>query len=135
MPELLKNTGADELEGLFVGLANWPGKDQAALSKRFIARTKEPWFGHDSIFAYAHVMILAQALQDAGSADREKVAQAIRALDMTTGPALLFPGHHLQYDANGRRVGAQMVMVQWQAGKPVTVWPDDIAAAPAKWKA
>lgn len=135
VPELLKNTGADELEGLFVGLANWPGKGQAELSKRFIERTKEPWFGHDSIFAYAHVMILAQALQDAGAADREKVAQAIRAMNTTTGPALLFPGDHLQYDAKGRRVGAKMVMVQWQAGRPVTVWPDDVAAAQAKWKA
>jgi branched-chain amino acid transport system substrate-binding protein len=135
VPELLRNTSAEELEGLFVGLANWPGKDQAELSKRFIERTGEPWFGHDSIFAYAHVMILAQALEDCGAADREKVAQAIRALNMTTGPALLFPGHHLQYDERGRRVGAQMVMVQWQSGRPVTVWPDEIAAAQAKWKA
>lgn len=135
VPELLKNTSAEELEGLLVGLANWPGKDQAALSKRFIERTKEPWLGQDSIFAYAHVMILAQALQNAGAADREKVAQAIRALDMTDGPALLFPGHHLQYDGRGRRVGAKMVMVQWQGGRPVTVWPDEFAAAPAKWKA
>ncbi len=134
VPELLKNTSAEEMEGVFVGLANWPGKAQAALSKRFIERTKEPWFGHDSIFAYAHVMILAQALQDAGSADREKVTQAIRAMNMTTGPALLFPGHHLQYDTKGRRVGAKMVMVQWQSGRPVTVWPDDIAIAQAKWK-
>ncbi len=134
VPELLKNTSAEEMEGVFVGLANWPGKAQAELSKRFIERTKEPWFGHDSIFGYAHVMILAQALQDAGSADREKVTQAIRAMNMTTGPALLFPGHHLQYDAKGRRVGAKMVMVQWQSGRPVTVWPADIAIAQAKWK-
>ena len=135
VPELLKNTSAQELEGMLVGLANWPGKAQADLSKRFIARTKELWFGHDSIFAYAHVMILAQAMENAASADREKVAAAIRALDMTTGPALLFPGHHLQYDAKGRRVGAKMVMVQWQGGRPVTVWPADVAAAEAKWKA
>jgi branched-chain amino acid transport system substrate-binding protein len=80
-------------------------------------------------------MILAQAMENAASADREKVAAAIRALDMTTGPALLFPGHHLQYDAKGRRVGAQMVMVQWQDGRPVTVWPADIAIGKAKWKA
>ena len=51
VPELLNVTGADILEGLLVGLANWPGKEQAALSARFAARTKEPWFGHDSIFA------------------------------------------------------------------------------------
>ncbi len=47
VPELLKVTGAENLEGIMVGLANWPGKRQADLSKRFMERTKEPWFGHD----------------------------------------------------------------------------------------
>jgi branched-chain amino acid transport system substrate-binding protein len=56
-------------------------------------------------------------------------------MDMTDGPALFFPGHHLQYDAQGRRIGAQMVMVQWQNGRPVTVFPPDVATAEAKWKA
>ena len=45
--------------------------------------TGEPWFGHDSIFAYAHVMILKEALERAGVADREKVNDALHALDMT----------------------------------------------------
>jgi branched-chain amino acid transport system substrate-binding protein len=134
-PELLKVTGPDLLQGVLVGLANWPGKDQAALSKRFEERTKEPWFGHDSLFAYAHVMILKAALEKAGAADRNKVADAIRKLDMTDGPALLFPGHHLQFDDKGRRVGAQMVMIQWQNGKPVTIYPSDMATAQAMWKA
>jgi hypothetical protein len=49
-------------------------------------------------------------------ADRVKVNEALHALDITTGPALLFPGGHLQYDERGRRIGAKMVMVQWQNG-------------------
>jgi branched-chain amino acid transport system substrate-binding protein len=134
-PELLKVTGADLLQGVMVGLANWPGKDQAKLSQRFVEKTKEPWFGHDSLFAYAHVMILKEALEHAGVAERQKVADAIRALNMTDGPALLFPGHHLRFDDKGRRMDAQMVMIQWQNGKPVTIYPIDIAAAPAIWKA
>ncbi len=135
VPELLKNTSKEELEGTLVGLANWPGKAVEDVSQRFIKRTGEPWFGHDSIFAYAHVMIFAAALEKAGAADKEKVNEAIHALDTTTGPALFFPGNHLQYDAQGRRVGAEMVMVQWQDGRPVTVFPPDVAVAPAKWKA
>ncbi len=66
VPELLKVAGAENLEGVMVGLANWPGKRQADLEKRFIERTKEPWFGHDSIFAYVHVMILKEALENCG---------------------------------------------------------------------
>lgn len=134
VPELLKVAGADELEGMLVGLANWPGKGAADVAARFVKRTGEPWFGHDSIFAYAHVMILKEALERAGVANRVKVNEALHALDMTTGPALLFPGGHLQYDAQGRRIGAKMVMVQWQNGRPVTVYPPEVAVAAAKWK-
>ena len=132
-PELLKVTGPDILQGVMVGLANWPGKEQEALSKRFVERTGEPWFGHDSIFGYAHVMVLKQALEDAGSADRVKVGDALRKMDMTTGPARLFPGGRLKFDEKGRRVGAELVVVQWQNGKPVTVFPKEVAAAEAIW--
>ena len=135
VPELLKNTGKAELDGMLAGLANWPGKGSEEVAQRFIKRTGEPWFGHDSIFGYAHVMILAAALEKAGVADREKVNEAIHGLNMTTGPALFFPGHHLQYDERGRRVGAKMVMIQWQNGVPVVVYPDDVSVAQPQWKA
>ncbi len=133
-PELLKTTGADILQGIIVVLANWPGKDQEELSKRFVARTGELWFGHDSIFAYGHVMALAAAIEAAGSADRVKVADAVRKMDLTTGPALLFPGHRLQFDDKGRRIGAEVVVVQWLNGRPVAVFPETIAAAKPIWK-
>ena len=102
--------------------------------KRFIERTKEPWFGHDSIFAYVHVMILKEAIERAGVAERHKVMQAIRALDMKNeGPALFFPDGTLKYDEKGRRVGAKMCIVQWQNGRPVAVYPDSIAASKVNW--
>jgi len=134
-PELLKTTGADILQGMIVGLANWPGKEQATLGQRFVKRTGEPWFGHDSIFPYAHVMILKQALEMAGAADRLKVADAIRRMDMTDGPALFFPGHHLKFDDKGRRVDAELVVVQWQSGRPVTIFPQEMAIAKPIWGA
>ena len=133
VPELLKNAGAENLEGIMVGLANWPGKNQADLEKRFIARTGEPWFGHDSIFAYVHVMILKEALERAGAPDRRKVNEAIHALDMTDGPALFFPDGHLKYDAAGRRVGAKLCVVQWRDGRPVPVYPASIATHDVLW--
>ena len=133
VPELLKNAGPENLEGIMVGLANWPGKNQADLEKRFIARTGEPWFGHDSIFGYVHVLILKEALERTGVADRHKVNDAIHALDMTTGPALFFPDGHLKYDAAGRRVGAKLCVVQWRDAKPVPVYPASIATHEALW--
>jgi branched-chain amino acid transport system substrate-binding protein len=98
-----------------------------------MARTGEPWFGHDSIFAYVHVMILKEALERAGVADRAKVTEAIRTLDMTDGPALFFPDERLKYDDNGRRVGAKLCVVQWRSGKPVPVFPPSIATHEVLW--
>ncbi len=132
-PELLKVTGPEILQGLMAGLANWPGREQDQLAARFIERTKEPWFGHDSLFAYVHVLIFKEAIERAASADRRKVAEAIRALDMRDGPALFFPGHHLKFDDKGRRVDAMLAMIQWQNGKPVAIYPPEIAAASAIW--
>ena len=133
VPELLKVAGAENLEGVLVGLANWPGKPVADVAKRFVERTKEPWFGHDSIFAYVHVLILKEAIERAGVADRRKVMEGIRALNMTDGPALFFPDGHLQYDDKGRRVGAELCIVQWRDGRPVPVFPASIAASDALW--
>jgi branched-chain amino acid transport system substrate-binding protein len=133
VPELLKNAGAENLEGILVGLANWPGKRQADLETRFMARTGEPWFGHDSIFAYVHVMILKEALERTGVADRVKVSDAIHALDMTDGPALFFPDGRLKYDEQGRRVGAKLCVVQWRDGRPVPVYPPSIATHEVLW--
>lgn len=134
-PEMLKTTGADVLEDILIGLANWPGKAQEELNKRFQKATGEAWLGHNSIFAYAHVMILATAMEEAKSADKAKVAEAIRKMDTTTGPALFFPGHHLKFEPDGRRANAELVIVQWQKGRPVTVFPEGIAVSKPVWPA
>ncbi len=133
VPELLKTTGKDILEDVLIGLANWPGKAVDDLSARYVKRTGNPWFGHNEIFAYAHVQIFAWALNKAGVANKQKVADAIRTMDITDGPAIYFPGHHLKFDDKGRRVDAQLVIVQWQNGKPVTVFPEDMAVAKPVW--
>ncbi len=133
VPEIIKLTAPENLEGVLVSLANWPNKNLAALDKRFIERTKEPWFGHDSIFAYAHVMILKEAIERSVSADRSKVAATLRAIDITDGPALLFPDGRLAYDEKGRRKGAKISIVQFQNGKPVLVYPEAMAAAKPVW--
>ncbi|HTW53631.1 MAG TPA: ABC transporter substrate-binding protein [Stellaceae bacterium] len=133
VPELLKTTGKDILQDVLVGLANWPGKAVEDVSQRYIKRSGNPWFGHNEIFAYAHVQMFAWALNKAGAADKAKVADAIRTMDITDGPAVYFPGSHLKFDDKGRRVDAELVIVQWQDGKPVTVFPENMAVAKPVW--
>jgi len=133
VPELLKVAGKEHLEGMIVGLANWPGKDLGDLEKRFVAKTGEPWFGHDSIFPYAHVMIFKEALERTGSTDRKKLGQVMHTIDLKDGPAKFFPDGRVKYDESGRRVGAELCIVQWQKGRPVAVHPENIAVSKAIW--
>jgi branched-chain amino acid transport system substrate-binding protein len=118
---------------MIVGLANWPGKAVEDVEKRFIAKTGEPWFGHDSIFPYAHVMIYKEALERTASVDRKKLGEMLHKIDLKDGPAKFFPDGRVKFEDNGRRVGAELCIVQWQKGRPVAVHPESIAAAKAIW--
>jgi branched-chain amino acid transport system substrate-binding protein len=133
VPELLKTTGKDILQDVLIGLANWPGKAAEDVSARYVKRSGNPWFGHNEVFAYAHVQMFAWAANKAASADKKKIGDAIRTMDITDGPAVFFPGGHLKFDDKGRRVDAQLVIIQWQDGKPVTVFPETMAVAKPVW--
>jgi branched-chain amino acid transport system substrate-binding protein len=113
--------------------AGGAGKGLEDIERRYIARTKEPWLLQEPIMAYGHIMLLAAAVERAGSSDRRVVAKQIRALDLRDGPALLFPGRHVNYDPAGRRLDAKLMIVQWQKGRIVTTDPPEMAQAPAIW--
>jgi branched-chain amino acid transport system substrate-binding protein len=132
-PELLKAAGADVLEGTLVTVANWSNDGQRALIDEFKKRTGEPWLTQDSLSTYGHVWILKEGLEKAGVADRHKVADAIRAMDTSEGAANYFAGNHIKFDDKGRRVDAPLVIVQWQHGEPVTVYPQGPGSAKLRW--
>jgi branched-chain amino acid transport system substrate-binding protein len=132
-PDMLKNLGKDLLEGVMTIVANWGSKGQEQIIKEFIAKTGEPWITQDSLSTYGDMLIFKDALEKAASADRRKVAEAIRGMDTTDGPAKYFPGGRVKFDDNGRRVGADVVVVQWQNGVPVTVYPEASAMAQPVW--
>lgn len=131
-PELLNVAGAASLEGFFGIYSNWPGAKHDQLVERFKARTGKPWMTSQSLDGYGQVMVYRDALEKAGVADRRKVAEEIRKMDSKGGAADYFAGP-LKWDEMGRRVGAGLVIAQWQGGRPLSVHPGDIAAAKVKW--
>src|SRR6266436_6571763 len=132
-PELLKTIGPELLDGLLFSVANWPMKGQEEFIERFKKRTGEPWLTQDSLTAYGDMWIFKEALERAGDADKLKVAEAIRGLNLTEGPAAAcFPGP-IKFDDKGRRVGVPTIFAQWQHGVPVTVYPEDRALAKPFW--
>jgi branched-chain amino acid transport system substrate-binding protein len=132
-PEVLKVAGADVLEGALITVANWSNASQGALIDEFKKRTGEPWLTQDSLCAYGHVWILKEAVEKAGVAERHKVAEAIRAMDTSEGAAKFFAGNHIKFDDKGRRVDAPLVIIQWQHGVPVTVYPQGPGTAKPHW--
>ena len=55
-------------------------------------------------------------------------------MNLSGGPADFFPGNgKLKFDDNGRREGASLLIVQWQKGVPITVYPAKDALAAPIW--
>jgi branched-chain amino acid transport system substrate-binding protein len=132
-PDLLANMPEELLEGVMSIVANWSTRGQESISAEFIERSGEPWITQNPICAYGHIWILKEALELAGVADRNAVAAAIRNMDLTDGPADFFPGGRIRFDEQGRRIDAELLVIQWQDGEPKTVYPATAAVADPIW--
>ena len=131
-PDLLRVVGPDMLQGVMFITATWGMKGMETLEANFKQRTGEPWITQDSLSNYAHMWILKEAVEAAGSTDRDKVNTALHALDDTEAAAY-FPGGRVKFDERGRRVGASLVIAQWQNGVPMTIFPENRATAKPIW--
>jgi branched-chain amino acid transport system substrate-binding protein len=132
-PDMLKNSTKEIVEGVMTVVGNWPAKGHEQIAEEFVKKTGEPWITQDSLSTYGDMWILKEALEKAGAADKKKVAEAIRTMDTRDGPAKLFPGGRMKFDEQGRRVDADLVIVQWQNGVPITVYPEASAVAKPIW--
>jgi len=70
---------------------------------------------------YAGCQVLTEAVKRAGSLDRDKIRDAVLKLDFNT----VFGA--FKVDADGVQIGHKMVLFQWQVGKKVVVWPEELA--------
>jgi len=132
-PDMLKNSTKEIVEGVMTVVGNWPAKGHEKIAEEFVKKTGEPWITQDSLSTYGDIWILKEALEKAGAADKKKVAEAIRTMDTRDGPAKLFPGGRMKFDEQGRRVDADLIIVQWQNGVPITVYPEASAVAKPVW--
>ena len=74
--------------------------------------------------AYAAGLVAGGCVEEAGSLDADALRKAAARLDFTT-----FYGR-FRIDADtGRQVGRSVVIVQWQKGRKVVVWPPDVREA------
>lgn len=130
-PDMLQSVSPDVVQGIMTIVANWGSKGHEDLIAELKAKYKEPWMTQNVISTYGDMWLMKDALEKAGKADRLAVADAFRTMD--GGPSKYYPGGELKFDEKGRRVGAGVVIVQWQNGVPVTVYPSDLALAHPFW--
>jgi branched-chain amino acid transport system substrate-binding protein len=132
-PELLKLVGKDLLEGFMFTPANWGSKRNADLVARFKERANEPWMPQDSISSYGDMWLLKAALEKAGSASKEALAEVLRTSDFSVEVGKYYAGGQVKFDERGRRIGANVYMVQWRDGVPEVVFPKEDAQMAPIW--
>jgi branched-chain amino acid transport system substrate-binding protein len=105
--------------GLIPIARHYPG------AKEFVEAYRKEYPGADlsyqSAGGYAGCELLLEAIKRAGSLDGEKVRAAILKLDLNTVYG------SFKVDADGFQIAKKMVMFQWQDGKKVIVWPEELA--------
>ena len=130
IPDFYKNVGK-LAEGL-LGVGHWNhdvSEDAQKVNAEFKKRTG------DFAFEYAGGLIaqtfmLADALERAGSADPQKVREALSALDVSTGYAAMAPGGKVKFGPDGKNIYGRPLGVQWQDGDLASVFPMEDARKP-----
>ncbi|HET7875461.1 MAG TPA: amino acid ABC transporter substrate-binding protein [Methylomirabilota bacterium] len=102
----------------------YPGQKEfvAAYTKKF---GREPVY--HSAAGYAGCLIYAEAVRRTGTLDSDKLREQLLKMEMRTA----FGDYKV--DPDGFQIAHKMVILQWQDGKKVTVWPDELASAKARF--
>jgi len=138
-PNFAKVLGKDAEYWLIISEWNGDMKREGAadLNARFSKRFGQAMDGIAAM-TYISTWILEDALERAGSADREKLRAALAKTDITSGPAASVATGRIRFDAKGQNDFTNLV-TQIIGGTQRTVWPAEAASRKAvfpvpKWK-
>ena len=111
--------------------AGKPGSNTSKINELFKAKT-----GRDLDDTSARWMqgflVLADAINRAGSTDPAKIQDALKATDMT--PEQLMIGYHgVKFDQTGQNTLSATYLIQLHGSRYESVWPADRATAPLEW--
>jgi branched-chain amino acid transport system substrate-binding protein len=89
-----------------------------------------PQEAHDNAAALS---VIAQALEATPTTDPTELAKTLHSQDFDEGIAAQMPGGHVTFDEAGSNVVIEPLMVQWQDGRLVSVWPEELAEYKPRW--
>jgi branched-chain amino acid transport system substrate-binding protein len=97
-----------------------------AYKRRFGA---DPRSGH-SLSSHVGALACLDAMQRAGGADRERLRAAMLATDVADGGTA--NGWGMRFDERGQNTRARPLLMQWQGGRQVTIFPAEAAVSGAR---
>lgn len=134
-PEFLNVLGED---GEYVlTRATWSGdlaesKPLAGAVNRIFEQRYGTGMNGNSARAFTATLVLADAINRAGSTDPEAVQSALRETNMS-GEALIMPWGGVRFDDTGQNVLGRGVICQVIGQEYHTVWPRDLATEDVIW--
>ena len=97
----------------------------------FKARYKIDFTGN-SARSFTGLLVLADAINRAGSTDPEAIRKALIATNIPSS-ALIMPWKGVKFDETGQNTQGAGILVQVRDGKYSTVWPFDLASKDVVW--
>lgn len=97
----------------------------------FNSRYKINFTGNSSR-TFTGLMVMADAINRAGSTEPEAIRKSLAATDIP-GSKLIMPWKGVKFDATGQNTLGQGILVQIMGGKYNTVWPFDMASREVTW--
>ena len=112
------------------GATQWEGALPYPGQREFLEGYKRK-FNREPVYhsasGYAGCLIYAEGVKRAGTLDADKVREQLLKLEIRTA----FGDYRV--DQDGFQTAHKMVILQWQDGKKVTVWPDELASGKARF--
>jgi branched-chain amino acid transport system substrate-binding protein len=130
------DTVGDKLEGLISRASFSIDMASKRPSVQAINDMYKPRAGRDlndnTARQFMALLILADAIDRAKSAEGSKIREALAATDIP-GERTIMPWAKVKFGEDGQNVNADPVLIQYVGGKFVTIFPAAVAVAPAKW--
>ena len=128
-PSYIKNIGALAEGKLGINMWNKDVPGGQKLFDKYRARYGEDISGI-YVLCYQAIWVFKEALEKAGSADREAIRNALASINLP-GSKLYLPYEKIQFNEKGYNVGGGYIITQVQKGEWFTVWPEKFASRKA----
>lgn len=125
-PKFVKELG-DITENVMDG--NYRANPLSSLTKKAFGNYKKTYgseMGASTVFSYQAAYVIADAIERAGSTNREAIRDALAKTNMTNH---ILPQKPIVFDKDGQNINAQAAVTQIQGGVIKVVWPGEYAEA------